>query len=120
MQSECGAFFIRERGAFVVLGRVDEGGAGGNAGGAERRAYYEGRVALAERRLVLRLAVHAIFVGRQVFEYQAGDIAANGMGGTFDNADVWGGLCAGGTAAGDVVVSLSELEAGLKRSGRGD
>lgn len=99
----------------VELGVYFAAGSGGDVGGAERRAYYEGRFALVEHRLVLRVAVDAIFVGRPVFEYQAGDAAANGLGGTFDNADIWRGLCAGGAATGDVVVSLSKLEAGLKQ-----
>jgi hypothetical protein len=69
---------------------------------------------LAERGLVLRTAIDAIFVGGSIFEYQAGDVAANGLDGTFFDADLWRGLRAGGVAVGDVVVSLSEFETGLK------
>ena len=69
---------------------------------------------MAERGFVLLIAIDAIFIGGSIFEYQASDVAADGLDGTFFDADVWRGLRAGGAAVGDVVVSLSEFEAGLK------
>ena len=99
----------------IELGVYVAAGSCGDAGGAQRGAERERGAAMVEYRFVLLIAIDAIFVGGSIFEYQAGDVAANRLVGTFVDADVWRGLCAGGGAAGDVVVSLSELEAGLSR-----